>query len=684
MVPRVKYLPYILTFDIETTSYVEYKNVKHRDGTTTREVDKKYAWMWIAGIYDRGMHKYYRTWDEVKKYFDWLSDSVGNNTRYVCWVHNLSFEFQFMKDWMKMEDVFCRKAHKVIRCRYRNIEFRCTLALSNTKLATLAKNEHLSVLKAEGDLDYNKVRHYDSVVTDTELGYLRNDLDVVAEYVKKKIAEYGSIENIPMTSTGEVRYLFRSELGENLPKIHGLVQQYSAKTMELQNLLIETYAGAYTHCNYQAIDQIQYDLKCRDIASSYPYQMVSRTYPTMWFKIVESPDIIELLDEFPPEDYAWVFRATFTKIRSKHCHSIISQHKCIQLSDDFLIDNGRVVSATTLKIALNEIDLSNIMKFYDFDDIILEDIHISKKEYLPKELVAIVLKLFQQKTSLKDIDEEYDNYMRSKNRINGVYGSSVFNLLDSGVYFDEVSNMKYFKEEKTWADFRKYTNNPNQYLWYSIGVWVTSYAREQILEPISKMSENAIYCDTDSVKGKAGHRYTKMWEHLNAKYKTLFYDSMRYHNFKPEEYTFFDKHGVEHFMGIFEEEAPYKRFKSLGSKRYLVEYYDGRMSSTVAGAPKNLWEHLGVDNDSRFEGFHNNFTLENCKLTHTYTEGKYFKLIKDYNGVTKCQEIRSGVCLTPADFTMNLSEQFFEFLMGRIEFQDKDIYRYFIGQQKYK
>lgn len=40
------------------------------------------------------------------------------------------------------------------------------------------------------------------------------------------------------------------------------------------------------------------------------------------------------------------------------------------------------------------------------------------------------------KTNLKGIEEEVENYMRSKTRISGVYGTCVFNILDSGIYFD--------------------------------------------------------------------------------------------------------------------------------------------------------------------------------------------------------------------------------------------------------
>lgn len=688
--PKIKYFNDIITFDTETTSIVDYKDVKHTNGTVTQEVEHKYAFAYIMDfcrmICNKPYHTTFREWSEVKDYLDLLSDSCQQLQRYVIWVHNLSFEFQFMKDWLKLTEVFCRKSHNVIRCVYRNIEFRDSLALANCKLEKLAKNENLPVKKLVGDLDYDLIRTYKTPLSDKEMQYVYNDTEIVAYYIQKKIKEYGSISEIPMTSTGEVRYLFRKELSTTLPEIHSLAVKYTAQSKELQNLLVSIYSGAYTHCNYQAIDQTLYHLRCRDIASSYPYQMVSKKYPTMWFKLKRENEssFEDLFTKWNPDIYAWAMTVKVWGLKAKHCHNILSLHKAKEISIEREIDNGRVACADYACYDMNEIDFLNFLDFYNFDNIIVEDVYVSKKEYLPKEIVAVILKLFQQKTSLKGIESEVENYMRSKNRINGVYGSSVFNFLNSGVYFDEESNCYFGKDEKSFADYQKYMSNPNQYLWYSIGVWVTSYARRQILKPIKRMSENAIYCDTDSVKYTGNKRYNHYWEVVNNQIKQEFLDAMKYHKFTEEEYRFFDKDGKEYFMGIFEEEEPYYRFKSLGSKRYLVEYYDHKLSTTVAGAPKSLWQYLGADNDTAFRNFTNNFTLPNCKLTHTYTENNVIRIITDYLGETTAQEIRSGVCLSPADFSMKLDSEFFNFLVGKIEFENKDIYQYFLGQMEFK
>jgi hypothetical protein len=195
---------------------------------------------------------------------------------------------------------------------------------------------------------------------------------------------------------------------------------------------------------------------------------------------------------------------------------------------------------------------------------------------------------------------------------------------------------------------------------------------------------------------KNPRRYKKYMTSLNNRLKDMFIEAMEYHKFTESEYRFFttrykDKDGVIHepkemFMGIFEEEKPYRRFKTLGAKRYLVEYYDGKMESTVAGAPKNLAEFLWADseeltpyenNTMRFKKFTNNFVLPNCKLTHTYTEEQTQLLIKDYLGNYELLDVRSGVCLTPTSFSLSLSDEFFNFLCGNITFEDVDIYKYF-------
>ena len=68
---------------------------------------------------------------------------LPKDTHFVIWVHNLPFEFHFIKDMLAhWDDVFARQPHKPIKAvseKYPNIEFRCTYSLTRLSLAEWAK-----------------------------------------------------------------------------------------------------------------------------------------------------------------------------------------------------------------------------------------------------------------------------------------------------------------------------------------------------------------------------------------------------------------------------------------------------------------------------------------------------------------------------------------------------------------
>ena len=66
--------------------------------------------------------------------------------------------------------------------------------------------------------------------------------------------------------------------------------------------------------------------------------------------------------------------------------NIISDSKCFYISSDAIINNGRIVSASSIKTSITEIDYENICQFYTFERIRVNNMWISRKDYLPKEL----------------------------------------------------------------------------------------------------------------------------------------------------------------------------------------------------------------------------------------------------------------------------------------------------------
>ena len=214
---RNKYDNNIYTFDIETTSYlilngkqipaIDYLKLSKEEQESCLFQSNMYIWMF--GINEKIY--YGRTWDELKKFFERIEFFTNECQKYV-YVHNLSFEFQFMRNAFKFKNVFARKSRKPIMFKLQdyNFNFRCTLSMSNCALEKLADIYKLPIKKLTGNLDYYKIRNsktelITTELTTQELAYCENDCLVVYEYIKKELEEYKTLKNIPLTSTGHVR-----------------------------------------------------------------------------------------------------------------------------------------------------------------------------------------------------------------------------------------------------------------------------------------------------------------------------------------------------------------------------------------------------------------------------------------------------------------------------------------------
>ena len=71
---------------------------------------------------------------------------------------------------------------------------------------------------------------------------------------------------------------------------------------------------------------------------------------------------------------------------------------------------------------ITEQDFFVYKEFYTWDKIAIRNLRVYDKNYLPKNFVHSILKLYEKKTVLKDVEGEEINYMISKNMINAGYG----------------------------------------------------------------------------------------------------------------------------------------------------------------------------------------------------------------------------------------------------------------------
>ena len=254
--------------------------------------EHKYSWIYIFQIMIGDTFITCRTFDELADVFTNIKITYGLNqkNRIIIYVHNLPFEFQFMRTEFRFSECLARKNRTVFKCFFDDygIEFRDSLILSGMSLAKTAENMvHHSTRKLVGDLDYNLIRLPCTTITPTELGYCYNDVKIICDYIDEQREIYGDITKIPLTNTGRVRRFVKEKCFRKVinPKTHKKHIPYKSLMDRLTLDVVEyayakqAFLGGYTHANARYSKKLLSDVHSIDFTSSYPTVMLSEIYP---------------------------------------------------------------------------------------------------------------------------------------------------------------------------------------------------------------------------------------------------------------------------------------------------------------------------------------------------------------------------------------------------------------------
>lgn len=654
----------IYTFDIESSSYlildgqiipaVEYLNLSKEE--QERSIKQACMYVWQFSVNDQVY--YGRTWEEFRLFLNRLENNCGK--RKIIFVHNLSFEFQFLCTNLKIKSVISRKSRKVMACDLLdyNITFHCSLYMSNVSLAYLPDLYNLPVQKMVGDLDYSLLRNSKTELTDKELKYCEYDCLVVYEYIKMELQTYERVDKIPITSTGKVRKELQKIVMKD-PYYRRVTGNAINIRPSVYNMLIEAFAGGYTHANYIYTDEVLPNVDSYDETSAYPYVLVSYKFPMHSFLECKLTKIEDMVDKF-----AYLVRIKFTNIKCKYYNNFISASKCTNIVGG-QFDNGRIIKAKEIIITLTDVDLRFISDTYTYESYEILESYYSLYNYLPYKYVDFILDKYVSKTKFKGVKGKELEYQKEKSKFNSLYGMTVTNMIRDDVSYDHVNGWK----ETPLTDvniFDKLVEEKEKaFLSFAWGVWCTAYARDNLLRRVIELDEYVVYCDTDSIKCVQGYN-KKVFEDYN---KTV-EQNIRYASNKLgipfEKYSPTDKNGVPHLLGVFECETDkgraytYDKFITQGAKKYCVEK-DGELEITVSGVPKSR----GAKCLSKIEDFRDNLVFNyeiTNKNTVMYNDNQYSIDLVDYKGV-KCKvEDKSGCCLLPTTYELGKAFEYCELL----------------------
>ena len=562
---RKRYADIICTFDIEATNMDEIKQAV--------------MYHWQACI--DGMICVGRTWDEFETFLQEIDRWLPEGLCMVFYVHNLGYEFQFLRAIhdFQPDEVFCLTGRKVAKCELGSrFEFRCSYCLTNMSLREFLKK--MGVEHQKGELDYNVRRFPWTPLTEKELEYCI--IDVLGLWEALRImfkTDRSTLANVPLTSTGYVRTDFKRAMrqGGYLPMVHDCAPSY-----DVYLALRRAFRGGNTHANRCYTGIILDNVTSYDRASSYPDVLVNMPYPVKPFikDLTSDPD--ELLEGFP-----YVMCIDFFDmelIDPFYGCPYLSIHKCYNLQGA-INDNGRLVKAKRFQTWLTDIDLAIVRQQFKWSRAVITTCYRSEYGLLPAGMKDVTMEYYERKTKLKGVKGQEVYYMKAKNKLNSIYGMCATNPVRTSLVFN--GHDFDVKEVDEREELQK--ANKKSFTVFAWGCWCTAWARWWLEKAIRLCGHNFVYCDTDSVKFVGEVDFTELNAEIQEK-------SEKHHAYAD------DPAGVRHYLGVYEHDDTYRRFCTLGAKKYAYEDKDGRLHITIAGVSKRGAEEMGCLENFK-EGF---------------------------------------------------------------------------------
>ena len=674
---KVQFFNIPASFDIETSSFIAGYD-EHGE-----EIKAATMYIWQLGL--NGTVIYGRTWDEflalLCKLVDYLE--LSKRRHLVIYVHNLGYEFQFIRKMFQWDKVFALKQRRPVYAISGGLEFRCSYLLSNYALSYIGDNllNKYPIKKMVGDLDYTKIRHSKTPLTSKELNYCINDVKVVMSYIQEKIEFDGDITQIPLTNTGYVRNYCRKEcfyegIDESDSESRKRVQMnYRAimKSLQIQNeteyqQMHRAFMGGFTHASALYSGKLMYNVGSGDLTSSYPFAMVAQYFPMTKGEYIGTVDDNKLFNYYL-SNYCCLFDIEFTNLQPlEEFENPISFSRCF-IEGKNVVNNGRLVSAEKCTTTITELDYDTISKFYKWDSVKIMNMRVYHRGYLPKALILSVLNLYVDKTTLKGVAGKEIEYLVSKNKINSSFGMMVTAIIrDEFEYADE-----WFKKgADVDSQLAAYNKNFNRFLYYGWGVWVTAHARHNLFTAIYEFGNDYVYSDTDSIKGINFETHMDYFKKYNDEVFEKILKMCNHYNIPFSKCRPKTKKGESKLIGVWDMEKPYAKFKAVGAKRYIYEYEDGAMSLTVSGLNKTcampyLLQENNNDKDLIFEKFGEGMFIpagHTGKMTLSYIENEMVGTVVDYLGNTNTFHEMSSIYMEPQSYFMSLVGDYIKFLKG--------------------
>lgn len=638
----------IICFDIETCNYFVYQGNVYSINEIialcnydVKKIEKffdeaqagavPYIWQFCID----GTCVYGREFRDAKKIFNYLNKKVRGHETHI-WIHNLSFEYQYLQEILEFEDPFFTDARKPLYAKYKDLYFRCSYRLTNLSLAKWGSN--LQIEKKTGQLDYFGLYTPKTDLTAENLEYCEFDVVIMYFGIQQYLKIYKHVAYIPMTQTGIPR---RDIKAEN-QKTRGFLKKVASmqpRTPDEWKVQHMTYSGGLVLCNPVNVGKVLRGVGSYDKKSAYPFAMLEKYPSTHFEKSTGDPDFNDGLHH--------IVLVEFIDFNAKYTITPVSSSKRILLQGVVFAkdnpaenqragikrNNGKIIHADRYVCYATEVDMKLINMYYTAKKTIIHSHYVALSDYMPRHVILYMLERYKQKTLLTGIDDTMR--MREKEKLNSLYG-----MCGTALIHDTIKELDDFTYEKTRLDDRQIQSELDKLhqkmfknvLPYSWGVYITTYQRYFLMEMMSKFIVNGrldkiCYTDTDCLKGLFDEHDAAIFDAENARIIEWTKDRCKAQDIPYEMTCPANTSGAREYLGIWEHDAQYAEIKFIRAKCYAykeIKEKNGKQTITdtkitIAGVPKAA-AHVLQSVDDLQEGLE--FDLFNShKSLLTYRDG---------------------------------------------------------------
>lgn len=525
---------------------------------------------------------------------DFIEKCANKRENYQIWFHNLKYDGEYIFNYLLENGYTCIKDKKdrkdktfttlisdtgqfysieiffevKTKKHINKVTIYDSLKVLNFSVEQIAKDFNLPIRKLE--IDYKEKREKGHILTQQEIDYIRNDVEIMARALDIMFNE--KLTKMTIGSDALANY---KEINKNFKRYFPILPY------EIDKDIRKSYKGGFTYLNECYKEKETGAGIVLDVNSLYPSVMMYEKLPfgdPIFFEGKYENDGLYSL-------YIQTISCVF-ELKEGKIPTIQIKNNMSFLPNEYVkSSNGDIVTLT-----LTNIDLDLFLDHYNVSELTY---HSGWKFKAIKGLFTTYINYWSDKKIQAKKDNNTALYRIAKLMLNSLYGKFGLNPDVRGKY-------PYLDEEGV-VRYALYPAEIRDSIYIPVASFITSYARYKTITTSQKIKDYSkekykkdlyVYSDTDSIH-------------------CLFSDDTELKNIiEIDDYK----------LGAWKLESKFKRGKYIRQKCYIELGFDEKMNVTVAGLPKKLGNLITFDN------FKIGFTTENIdtdnkKLTYKHVKG---------------------------------------------------------------